>query len=216
MCMFGPLPNWKVTESFRDRIWWVVLRSLETCLIRGNFYVCVCMCVSRCLCMHIFKHVYIHICGNLKLMSGVLVHYSSLYSWRQVSLNPGLTNYVKFVLPVDPEIRPLPSHSYIIFKSAIYTFRTLQEMSIWIPSQLSSPSWYRQKLIATYWMFPMCGCHIKCFLCSLCVNSNYLLRGRNVSNSRIRSHTQVRLLWPTLSLDEKKPSTKCILGPLAS
>lgn len=80
--------------------------------------------------MHILMHVHIHVCGNLKLISGVFVHYSSLYSLRQVSLNPGLTNYVKFVLPVDPEIRPLPSHSYIVFKSAIYTFRTLQEMPI--------------------------------------------------------------------------------------
>lgn len=80
--------------------------------------------------MHIFKHVYIYVCGNLKLMAGVFVHYSSLYSLRQVSLNPGLTNYAKFVLPVDLEIRPLPSHSYIIFKSAIYSFRTLQEMPI--------------------------------------------------------------------------------------
>lgn len=80
--------------------------------------------------MHIFMHVYIHVCGKLKLMSGVFVHYSSFYLLRQVSLNPGLTNFVKSVVPADPECLSLPSHSYIIFKSAIYTFRTLQEMPI--------------------------------------------------------------------------------------
>lgn len=74
--------------------------------------------------MHIFMHVYIHVCGDLKLMSRVFVHYSSLNLLRQVSMNPGLTNSVKSVQPVDPEILSLPSHSYIIFKSAIYSFRT--------------------------------------------------------------------------------------------
>lgn len=74
--------------------------------------------------MHIFMHVYIHVCGDLKLMSRVFVHYFSLNLLRQVSMNPGLTNSVKSVRPVDPEILSLPSHSYIIFKSAIYSFRT--------------------------------------------------------------------------------------------
>lgn len=129
-------------------------------------YVCLCLCVHLYVCELMLMHAHVCACGcscvwqsevDIRCLSPLLL---DLFI-KAVLTEPRTHQFC--IVWLTRKSLSLPSHSHIVFKSGIYIFRTLQEVAIWILSQLFSSSWYQNNcyllnvshIWASYKMLPV-------------------------------------------------------------